>query len=72
MSALVNLVVIDELAGEALIALGRKLKPKKAGATATIGAIGGFGIEVRTNRFDELELKLARACPPTRSAAKRT
>jgi hypothetical protein len=48
-------------AGEALIALARKLKPKKPGATAPVGAIGGFAIEARTTTFDELELKLARA-----------
>ena len=49
-------------AGEALIALARKLKPKKPGVTAPVGAIGGFAIEARTTTFDELELKLARAC----------
>ena len=50
-------------AGEALIALARKLKPKKPGVTAPVGAIGGFAIEARTTTFDELELKLARALP---------
>ena len=49
-------------AGEALIALARKLKPKKPGVTAPVGAIGGFAIEARTTTFDELELKLGRAC----------
>ena len=49
-------------AGEALIALARKLKPKKPAATAPVGAIGGFAIEARTTAFDELELKLVRAC----------
>ena len=49
-------------AGEALIGFARKLKPKKPGATTAVGAIGGFTIEARTNYFDELELRLARAC----------
>jgi hypothetical protein len=49
-------------AGEALITLAGKLKPKKPGETAPVGAIGGFAIEARTNYLDELELKLARAC----------
>ena len=48
-------------AGEVLIALVRQLKPKKAGATVPVGAIGGFAIEARTSHFDELELKLIRA-----------
>src|SRR5208337_1445368 len=48
--------------GEALIGLARKLKPKKPGATARVGALGGFAIEARTNYFDELELRLVRAC----------
>ena len=48
-------------AGEALIALAEKLKPKKPGVTAPVGAIGGFAIEARTTTFDELELKLGRA-----------
>ena len=49
-------------AGEALITLAGKLKPKTPGETAPVGAIGGFAIEARTNYLDELELKLARAC----------
>jgi hypothetical protein len=49
-------------AGEALIGFARKLKSKKPGATTAVGAIGGFTIEARTNYFDELELRLARAC----------
>jgi hypothetical protein len=49
-------------AGEALIALARKLKPKKPAVTAPVGAIGGFAIEARTTCFDELELRLSRAC----------
>jgi len=49
-------------AGEALIGLVRQLKPKKPGATARVGALGGFAIEARTNYFDELELRLVRAC----------
>ncbi len=49
-------------AGEALIGFARKLKPKKPDATTAVGAIGGFTIEARTNYFDELELRLARAC----------
>ena len=39
-----------------------QLKPKKPAGTAPVGAIGGFAIEARTTCFDELELKLARAC----------
>ena len=48
--------------GEALIGLARQLKPKKPGATAAVGAIGGFAIEARTTHFGELELRLVRAC----------
>ncbi len=48
-------------AGEALIAL-MKLKPKKLAVIAPVGAIGGFAIEARATTFDELELKLGRAC----------
>ena len=39
----------------------RQLKPKKPGATARVGALGGFAIEARTNYFDELDLGLLRA-----------
>jgi hypothetical protein len=49
-------------AGEALIALARKLKPKKPSVTTPVGAIGGFAIDARTTTFDELEIRLARAC----------
>jgi hypothetical protein len=49
-------------AGEALIALAGKLKPKKPGETAPVGVIGGFAIQARTNYLNELELKLVRAC----------
>jgi len=49
-------------AGEALIGLARKRKPRKPGENTVVGAIGGFTIEARTNYFDELELRLARAC----------
>ena len=56
-------LVERKAAGEALIGLARQLKPKKPGATAAVGALGGFAIEVRTNHFDELELRLVRACP---------
>jgi hypothetical protein len=48
-------------AGEALIALVRQLKPKKAGATVAVGVIGGFAIGARTTHFDEPELRLLRA-----------
>jgi len=49
-------------AGEAMISLVRKLKPKKRDETTALGAIGGFAIEARINHFDELELSLDRAC----------
>ncbi len=45
-------------AGEALIALAKKLKSKKPGETALVGALGGFAIEARITTFDELELEL--------------
>lgn len=48
-------------AGEALIMLARRAKPKKGGATAEISALGGFAIEARTTHCDELELRLVRA-----------
>ena len=48
-------------AGDALIALARYLKPKKAGATVTVGTIGGFAMEARTTHFEEVELRLVRA-----------
>jgi hypothetical protein len=56
-----RILIERKAAGEALIALARKMKPKKSAATATVGAIGGFAIEARTSHFDELELKLVRA-----------
>jgi hypothetical protein len=48
-------------AGEALIALANRVKPKKTDATARVGAIGGFAIEARTTVFNELELNFVRA-----------
>jgi hypothetical protein len=50
-------------AGEALIALARKLTPNNPGDRAQIGAIGGFPLEIRTNHFGERQIKIARACP---------
>ena len=48
-------------AGEALIALARKMKSKKAGAVVPIAEIGGFAILVRTSYFEDIELRLDRA-----------
>ena len=48
-------------AGEALIALARKMKPKKAGAVVAIAEMGGFAILVRTSYFEDIELRLDRA-----------
>jgi hypothetical protein len=48
-------------AGEALIALVRKMKPKLAGATLTVAEIGGFVIVARTSYFDDIDLRLDRA-----------
>jgi hypothetical protein len=48
-------------AGQALIAIVRKMKPQKQGATAPIAAIGGFTILARTTYFDNIELKFDRA-----------
>jgi hypothetical protein len=48
-------------AGETLIALVRKMKPQKPGATAPIAAIGGFTLLARTSYFDDIELRLDRA-----------
>jgi hypothetical protein len=48
-------------AGETLIALVRKMKPQKPGATAPIAAIGGFPILARTTYFDDIELRFDRA-----------
>ena len=48
-------------AGETLIALVRKMKPQKPGATAPIAAIGGFPILARTTYFDDIELRFERA-----------
>ena len=49
-------------AGEALIALARKLKPKKSGVTAPVGAIGGFAIEARTTTSTNSNSSSSRAC----------
>jgi hypothetical protein len=48
-------------AGETLIALVRKMKAQKPGATAPIAAIGGFTILARTTYFDDIELRFDRA-----------
>ena len=53
-------------AGEALIALARKMKSKKAGAVVPIAEIGGFAILVRTSYFDDIELRLDRAAAVVR------
>jgi hypothetical protein len=44
-----------------LIALVRKMKSQKPGATAPIAAIGGFPILARTTYFDHIELRFDRA-----------
>ena len=50
-----------KVAGEALIAFVRKMKPQKPGATAPIAAIAGFTIVARTSYFDDIELSAQRA-----------
>src|SRR3984885_14236488 len=48
-------------AGEALIGLARKRKPRKPGENTVVGAIGGFPILARTTYFDDIELRFDRA-----------
>jgi hypothetical protein len=48
-------------AGQALIAVVRKMKPQKPGSAAPIAAIGGFAILTRTTYLGDIELRLDRA-----------
>jgi N12 class adenine-specific DNA methylase/predicted RNA methylase len=50
-----------KVAGEALIAFARKMKPQKPGSVTAIGAIGGFPILARASYFDDIEFRLDRA-----------